>query len=107
MVANRIKLTDTILDAVLKMSEGNPGAATVLAHLTQKGLGAMQMCKLDDYGIYGARIWMCYKDLCGGDIDTLYTLLKENKLEDTIKAKCVDDNYFKQEWEFYRDRKGC
>ena len=97
---NRIKLRDTITGAVVKLAEGNPGAATVLAQLVNKedGLGFVQCCKLDDYEIYGSKIWMCYKDLCGQDIDKLYDLLRNNKLQDAIRDKCNQDEMFGKEW---------
>lgn len=105
-MGNRIKLQDSIADAVVKMVEGNPGAVNVLAQLIKKedGLGFVQCCKLDDYGIYGSRIWMCYKDLCGQDIDKLYGLLKNNGLEDALVDKRNQDDMFDKEWTYYQQR---
>ena len=61
MKNNRVRLEDSLLGAMVKMAEGNPGAARVLAELAQKeeGIGFIHCLKLDDYGIYGPRIWMC------------------------------------------------
>ena len=75
----------------------------MLAQLAGKeeGLGFVHCLKLDDYGIYGSRIWMCYKDLCGEDIDKLYDLLKNNKLQDAIRDKRNQDDMFDKEWTYY------
>ena len=101
---NRVNLQDSVMDAIVKMSEGNPGAVIVLAKLSQmeEGMGLIHCLKLDDYGWYGPRIWMCYKDLCGEDIDKLYDLLRNNNLENAIRDKCKDDEKFKGEWDYYK-----
>lgn len=73
----RIELNDNLMDIFLKMSEGNPGAVTVLMELYKEvptidpknilgGIGAI--LDLDTLGVYGSRIWMLYKDVCGQDI---------------------------------------
>lgn len=95
----RIDLGDTIVDALTKLAEGNPGAVTVLAKLTRRdAFGFIQCCRLDDLGIYGPHIWMCYKDLCGEDIETLYSLLENEKLASAIAQKCISDEYFALGW---------
>ena len=108
---SRIRLQDTLIDGLVKLAEGNPGAARVLGDLASKenGLGFVHCCKLDAYGIYGSRIWMCYKDLCGEDIEKLYSLLQKNELKAAIKMKCDENDLFRMEWEYYanstRERK--
>ncbi len=65
------------MDIMVKMSEGNPGAVTVLMELYKEapeidpwsvlgGIGPVMW--LDTLGVYGSRIWMLYKDVCGQDI---------------------------------------
>jgi hypothetical protein len=77
------------MDVMLKMSEGNPGAVTVLIELYDKtpeidpmsaldGLGAIMW--LDTFGIYGSRIWMLYKDVCGQDIAKTNWMLRACQL---------------------------
>ena len=74
---SRIELNDSMLDVVTKMSEGNPGALRVIMELFTEvptidpqnimgGIGAI--LELDTLGVYGPRIWMLYKDVCGEDI---------------------------------------
>jgi len=100
---NRVGLQDTIQSALVKMVDGNPGAVRVSMELITKeeGLGFIHYLKLDDYGVYGCRIWMCYKDLCGENIDKLYDLLRNNKLQDAIREKCRDNEMFQKKWDYY------
>lgn len=73
----RIKLEMSLMDMFMTMSEGNPGALTVLMDIFKEGeridpqdfmggLGAILM--LDELGVYGPRVWMLYKDVCGQDL---------------------------------------
>jgi len=79
-VESRLELTDTFADACVKMAEGNPGALRLLTELAKHSPVVDPQCafreigpliSLDSFGIYGARIWMLYKDVCGGDGDDL------------------------------------
>lgn len=72
----RIQLGDTPLSAMLKLAEGNPGAATAMAELFKRGAaidpdsawgGFGVILALDAHGIYGSHIWMLYKDCCDCD----------------------------------------
>lgn len=65
---NVIKLDDTPLQAVVKMSEGNPGAIKVLMEIMKKS-GIITICHLDDLQIRGWKIWYGYKDYCKEDLD--------------------------------------
>jgi hypothetical protein len=74
---SRIKLEMTMMDTLIAMGEGNPGGLTVLMELLDKGdkidpdsaLGGFaNVLDLDTLGIYGSRIWMLYKDVCGQDL---------------------------------------
>jgi hypothetical protein len=86
---SRIQLTDTGMSACVKMSDGNPGALTVLAKLLKEadaidpdnflgGLG--KILDLDTNKIYGSRIWMLYKDVAGGDLRTMLVILRSRQL---------------------------
>ena len=100
----RIKLTDTPLDSMVKLAEGNPGAITVLMGLMSKGpkidpqdiMGGLgQILALDSHAIYGSRIWMFYKDVCGSDFTKMIALMRSVQLgiisED--KLNHAIDNY--------------
>jgi len=100
----RIKLSDTPMSSMMKMADGNPGAITVMTSLFKEGgeidpqdfLGGLgQILSLDSLAIYGPRIWMFYKDVCGQNITKMIVcmravqlgLLPETKLNHAI------DNY--------------
>lgn len=85
----RIELTDTGMSACVKMSDGNPGAITVMALMLKEGgaidpddffggLGAV--LALDTHGIYGSRIWKLYKDVCGQDLRVTLAILRSVQL---------------------------
>ena len=85
----RIELSDNILNIATKLSEGNPGALTVCMELHSmepeidkdsalQGIGSL--LSLDTYSIYGADIWMLYKDVCGEDIEKTIAILRSCQL---------------------------
>ena len=86
---SRIKLHDSIVDVGMKMSEGNPGALTVLLAMMNEGaridpdgaLGGLGAAlSLDTHGIYGSRIWMLYKDVCGENLPMTLAVLRACQL---------------------------
>ena len=83
----RLALTDTTLDVAVKMSEGNPGAVSVLAQMIKyggfiepKSTGFMPILLLDSLGIYGSQIWVLYKDVCKESILNLLSILRYYQL---------------------------
>jgi hypothetical protein len=100
----RIGLQDTGMDMMLKMSDGNPGAVTVLCQMLEQGGkidpdcfagGFGAILSLDSYGIYGSRIWMLYKDVCGENITTTLAVLRACQLGFVTESKInhAIDNY--------------
>jgi hypothetical protein len=94
----RIKLTDTSLEMFTKMSEGNPGAVTVLCEMfkqtkdidPQAFLGGIHyILILDDFEIYGSRIWKLYKDVCDQSIEGVITVLRGWQLGLISKAEIL------------------
>lgn len=86
---SRIQLTDTTLDVVMKMAEGNPGAANVLSELLKQGRqidpdsfcgGLATIMDFDTNGIYGCKIWVLYKDVCGQSIRRVMLLSRAAQL---------------------------
>jgi hypothetical protein len=82
---SRIELTDSAMSIMVKLSEGNPGAATALVAMVKDGekidpqssFGAFGgPLNLDTFGIYGPRIWMLYSDVCGKDVTKTLGLLR-------------------------------
>lgn len=85
----RIELTDSTISATDKLSESNPGAMKVCLTLLKEGgeidpdnlLGGLGcLLSLDSHEIYGASIWMLYKDVCGEDIVKVVALLRAVQL---------------------------
>ena len=72
----RLALDDTVMTSIIKMAGGNPGALRVCTDIVKHGqdidphgmggLGALIF--LDALGIYGSRIWILFKDVCGEDL---------------------------------------
>lgn len=99
----RIQLTDSIVSILNKMSDGNPGAITVLMRAMKEGpaidpqsvFGEISVIlALDTHDIYGSEIWMLYKDVCGQDLMLMLALLRSIQLgiapESEIKAAIAD-----------------
>lgn len=99
---SKIKLDDTMLSVFSKMSEGNPGAMSVLANLVKYGRyidpyaeSFMYILMLDERGIYGSRIWILYKDICGESIVRLMFLIRACQL-----GIVMTDDLFKPDKDF-------
>jgi len=93
----KIVPSDNVLDIMIKMSEGNSGAATILAYLHGElallneppGLLVM-LLDLDDMNIRGSQIWVGFKDHCNSDIAWFKRaiLARDPDMVDTINASC-------------------
>lgn len=65
----RIDLSDSPMDVLLKLAEGNPGAATALGNLMKDGSeGIILALHLDDMGMRGEQIWVAFNDYCKRDL---------------------------------------
>jgi hypothetical protein len=78
-------MTDTKKDCIIKMSEGAIGAMNVCMQLLDKGGtidpdawagGFGNLLFLDALNIYGTRIWMLFKDVCGQDLVKTVAMLR-------------------------------
>ena len=79
-----VKITDldmTMPDILYALSEGNPGAATVLMEIAKEYPNEFPLIWLhfDSAGIYGSQIWIEYKDKRNYDIKRLVEDLKSGK----------------------------
>ena len=70
-------LSMTTIEIITSLADGNPGAVRVMIEMLENGdridpdsaLGGLgAILSLDTHGIYGSRIWMLYKDVCGEDV---------------------------------------
>ncbi len=70
-MAEVIQLSDTIPNILVKMSEGNPGALSVLMEIiaAKKEAAIMLILTLDNLDIRGQYIWVGFKDYCEQDLE--------------------------------------
>ena len=59
----RISVEMTVTDAIAEIVDGNPGAITACVDILNHG-EASCLLYLDELGIYGARIYMLWSDVC-------------------------------------------
>jgi hypothetical protein len=94
----RIESHDSVQSAAIKMCEGNPGALSVIAKLITEGAsidpdatlgGIANVLGLDSLGIYGSRIWMLYKDVCGEDLKGMIAVLRAHQLGYITEAQVL------------------
>ena len=85
----RVALDDSPLTGMVKMAEGNIGAATVLSELFREGAtidpqsdlgGFGPVLQLDDMEIYGSHIWILYKYICKEDLRSMVALIRARQL---------------------------
>lgn len=78
-----------IVEVIKALAEGNIGAVTVLTDMYKKNaeidpesfLGEFTgIMFLDEYEIYGSRIWMLYKDVCGQNLSHALGLIRATQL---------------------------
>lgn len=86
---NRISIEDSPQQIIIKMCEGNPGGLNVLISLLRESSNIDPddalapygtVLALDAMGIYGSKIWILFKDVCGGNIVRLVGLFRANQL---------------------------
>ena len=94
-----INLDDQFMNIIMKMSEGNPGAITVLMRLvkgeseTYGEDGFMALLCLDDMNIRGGQVWLGFKDHCKEDLEVFAQAIKSRDPEmvKTINARTSDE----------------
>ena len=86
---SRLELTDNGMDMMMKMAEGNPGAAMAMVEIMNDhdkidpqaafgGIGALM--SLDGYGIYGTAIYVLFSDKCNRDVRRMLMLMRATQL---------------------------
>lgn len=74
--------SDNIKDNIVSMSDGNPGAITVLTQIVNTDPDPRELFKtLDEMNIYGPRVWLGYKDYCSEDVDKFINCIVEQDEE--------------------------
>ena len=97
----RIDLDDNMMNMMVKMVEGNPGAINVCMQLLadkndpDSFLGGMgNILSLDTHGIYGSNIWVLFKNVCGQNILNVVTVLRAVQLglySESDLWNCIDN----------------
>lgn len=88
----KIDTTATMLDAIVQMSEGNPGAMTVLMDVAKlpptEALGIL--LTLDDMNMRGPQIWVAYKDHSGENFEQFagYVQARDAEMIETVNTEC-------------------
>lgn len=74
----KIDINDNMMQVMLKMSEGNPGAITGMASLINDDAmsGFMLLLGLDDMNIRGSQIWQVYKYYCEEDVEKFKEVIR-------------------------------
>ncbi len=82
---SRIELNDSIVDAVAKMADGNPGACRAIMEMIRKGTsidpqgfmgGFGAVLGLDTLEIYGTDIYILWSYKCNRDVRELMMLIR-------------------------------
>lgn len=106
-IMSKINLTDSAMDVVLKMSDGNPGAMGVIMEMLQPAAneidpdsvmgGMMKILALDTLGIYGTDIYVLHSDICGRDMVKMFAVLRAHQLgflnDSVLKDACSRQDY--------------
>lgn len=94
----RIQPDMPVMEGILVMGEGNPGALTVLSQLlggknadeVTFAEGYTDICRLDEQRIYGSDIWVGYKDVCAEDIKEFRKLIRTGRVRQEINELIAD-----------------
>lgn len=79
----------TVKEAIIKLSEGVPGAIVVLLRVVEESpaldpddafSGWGPLISLNNAGIYGSRIWLLWKDVCGERMINFLAMLRAHQL---------------------------
>ena len=86
---SKLGLNDTVMDVIVKMAEGNPGAVMAISLIMKEhdkidpqafmgGIGALM--SLDGYEIYGSSIYVLFSDKCNRDVRRMLMLMRATQL---------------------------
>lgn len=118
---SRIQLTDSVMDMIIKMAEGNPGAVTAIMQIVEEhdaidpqsalgGIGAI--LSLDTLEIYGSDIYVLFSDKCGKDVRKMLMIMRANQLgfleSSVLKNMAADQlrevDFTDEEWKDFDDK---
>ena len=105
---SKINYNDTIIEVITKLSEGNPGALSVLSELIESYNGDTlkllpEYLTIDSMELYGSQLYMLWNDCCNRKIEKVKKVLElyrkgkinSNDIDERIKnvgyGKSFDD----------------
>lgn len=85
---SRLDLHDNLINIFMKMSDGNPGAITVLTRMMKEAPKydkhqpnfIMHIVMLDSFQVYGWKIWVLWKDFCKEDPESFIMAIRAMQL---------------------------
>ena len=89
----KIELNDSFVNIVMKLSEGNMGAANVVTEMLNISPESfMLLLDLDDMNIRGTQIWLAYKDYCGESVELFVESVKKitGVLPKDVRFFCIN-----------------
>jgi len=90
---SKIGLNDSIMDVMVKMSDGNPGAITCLMDIMQKqdwygGADSFIMIlSFDTLELYGSNLYILWSDCCDRDLVKLELVLRNWQMGNLTKEE--------------------
>lgn len=84
----RIELTDTPIDIIVKMSEGNPGAMAFMGQALKEPENLILIVlPLDTLEVYGSKIYMLWNDACDRDIEKVKRVIERWRTGELTKEE--------------------
>lgn len=83
----KVTIEMSVADAIVALSEGNPGALSTLCQLFKawpkidpQGIDITPIVFLSEWGIYGPRIWILFSDVCSRSVIATATIIRAKQL---------------------------
>lgn len=101
---SRIGLHDTVVETLVKMADGNPGALTAMMEIIRDhedidpqafmgGIGAVML--LDTWEIYGSEIYILWNDKCQRNVRKMLMIMRATRMglfdRDKLRAMASDE----------------
>lgn len=78
----KIELKMDVIDVLVTMAEGNPGAINAIRQLMDGNEnGILDVLRLDDMNIRGSQIWVGFKDVCEGNVELFRKKIRDRDME--------------------------
>ena len=87
----RLNLNDSVMDAIINFSGGNPGALNTLMELqkARENSFVIDLMTLDNMELYESKLYMLWNDCCNRDISKVIRILELYRIN-KITQKDID-----------------